>query len=692
MIYQTKVDKLVIDNTKGDYQSYVYVAPGEQGGTTGLGQLFIIVEIRSREKKIPAVLNQIVEELSEYYYHSPTKNTEAALETTCQYFNENILDITGKNLKWVKDKMSILVAAIQENKLILSNYNNIKVWMMRDNKIHDITAGQSDDRKPAGKKILSQLISGQLMHDDVLLLTNSTIFDYFSDVKIKKTISILAPTQACAFFKNTLLDYKVPVDFSTIIVKFSSFKKEIPAMAREPKKNVLEADREIEELNKAEPGIAVKIARGVNEGLKSAASSIKDKVGGLIKSRIKLKKKSKLEKPGEVEVKEEEKLIRPEDQMLGKGESWMMKFKKWKSINVVEYRLVMLIVIIGILFGGSLLLVNNRKEKQQKHEDYQELVETINDKLNSMEAALIYKDEVKAQELLSEARELLTQLPQENANQQYKYQELNESIESQVNRIYKLDKIENPEVIAMLPEGFKPTSNIYIGPGNILYLARGGEVYKVNSENQSVDKVADVQGQIKKILSFEKSRVLLVTNQNEVWLMDTSNYSTRQVSLSGIESVKDMDTYSQKLYVLDEGKNEIYKYTYSTASFGSPAAWLSEDEDLVGNEGITVDGNVWLFARDGKISKFFKGKKEVFNLRGAYEPISDQTSLYTSDELNNIYLLDKEKNRGLIANKQGKVGKQLLGDGVDKIISIMPNANETELYIMTESRVYRIEL
>ena len=239
MIYRTKVDKLTINNTRGNYQSHVYIAPSEETGSTGLGQLFIIIEARSREKKIPAILNQIVEELSEYYYHSPTKNTEAALETTCQYFNENIVDITGKNLNWIKEKMSILAATIENDKLTLSNYANIKVWLFRENKIHDVTGGQ-ESKKTSGKKILSQLVSGQLADDDVLLLTNNTIFDYFSDEKIKKTITTLAPTQACAFFKNTLLDYKVPVDFSTIIVKFSSFKKAPIKIEDKTEKNVLE--------------------------------------------------------------------------------------------------------------------------------------------------------------------------------------------------------------------------------------------------------------------------------------------------------------------------------------------------------------------------------------------------------------------------------------------------------------------
>ncbi|PIR80458.1 hypothetical protein COU24_03825, partial [Candidatus Kuenenbacteria bacterium CG10_big_fil_rev_8_21_14_0_10_39_14] len=147
-----------------------------------------------------------------------------------------------------------------------------------------------------------------------------------------------------------------------------------------------------------------------------------------------------------------------------------------------------------------------------------------------------------------------------------------------------------------------------------------------------------------------------------------------------------------KIYLLDGGNNNIYKYNYQTTSFGTPSKWLSGEDDLTGNEVIVVDGSVWLAAKDGQISKFFKGKKEVFGLKGAYEKISSQTLLVTNETSNNLYLLDRDKNRILIADKTGQVSKQLLGDELEKIVSIAPNSNERELYLMTVNKVYKIGL
>lgn len=684
MIFQTRADKLTINNTKGDYQSHVYLAQSAEAGTTGLGQLFIIVEARSREKKIPVILSQIIDELSEYYYHSPTKNTEAALETTAQYFNENIMDITGKDLRWVREKMSVLMTAIQDDKLILTNHGNVKLWLLRDNKIHDVTGGQSEEVKQNSKKILANLISGQLLNNDILLLTNNAIFDYFSDEKIRKTITSLAPTQACAFFKNTLIDYKVPVDFSSIVVKFSAFNKEQKDMRDQTAKNVLPVDNDLEKLSRAEPGLIVRLPLLVGQLLKKLRQKVTE-----LRYKIWSKKGNQIKKTPVVNSPASR------EDLKEKEKSFLGILKKLKNIGLRESRLIIFIVIIALLFGGSLLMLSNKKEQSAQVEQFQTVVDQINDKLNSVEAALIYKDEKKAEELLLEARTMLATFQGETPEQQYAYQEIKSAVEAQINKIYKLEKLENLEVVANLPANFQATSNIYLGDNNIIYLARGGEIYKANSLMKGVDKVAEIQGKIVKIIGWEKNSLLFWTEQKTIWLFDTSNNSMRKIEMSlptSASRIKDVASYGKKLYVLDEDANSIYKYAFNTTNFGGAVKWNNtNEEDLTNNLAIAVDGNVWLSASEGKISKFFKGKKEVFAINGAYEPLSDKTIIYTSEALDNLYLLDKGKNRVLITDKNGNVKRQLMGSELGEILSIAPNSNEQEFYLLSTDKIYRVK-
>jgi len=684
MIYQIKADKLVINNSKSNYKSYVYVASTEDAKLSGLGRLFIIVEIKSREKKIPAILNQIIDELSEYYYHSPTKNTGAALETTAQYFNENIVDITNKDLKWVKDKISILIAVIDKNKLVISNYNNIKLWMFRNNKIHDITANQNDDKKPIGKKILSQLISGQLNNEDILLLTNNTIFDYFSDDKIKKTINTLAPTQACAFFKNTLLDYNTNVDFSSIIIKLQTFKKEPHQIEDISHKKILTATNdEIEKINQVEPKLIKKYLIFVSFW----SSKVFINLNNFINSRL-IGNKNKHVKTKLTRKNKQNNIVEKEELKI----TLLEKIKKFKFL---KYRLTILILIIATLFISSLFMINNKKTIQEKNKHFQTTVDEIHEKINSVAEALIYKDNNRAQKLLNGSRELLTTLQVKTTEQQYTYQELKNEIEKQINKIYKLEKITSPNIIANLPNDFKTTSNLFIDNNNIIYLANNNEIYKINSKNKTVDKLATVSDKINKIFELEKNKLLLIGDGNNIWLMDTSNYSVRKIDIKGINEksqIKNIANYGKNIYVLDTGNNNIYKYKYNNSTFGKATVWLKQELDITNNNNIIVDGNVWLTDNQGKISKFFKGKKEVFDIKGAYDTIKGEIFLWTNEAVNNLYLVDKSKNRIIISDKTGKVNKQLLGDDLEEIKAIIANDNENKLYIMTNNKIYQINL
>lgn len=691
MSYQIKADKIFIENDKHSSKARLYLAPNDEALLGGLGRLFIMVEAKSREKKIPQILEQIINELSEYYYHSPTKNTEAALETTAQYFNENIVDISGKNLKWVKDKISILIAGIQDDKLILTGYNQIKLWLFRDNKIHDVTAGQNQ-YKPTGKKILSQLISGKLKSGDVLLLTNNAIFDYFSDEKIKKTVTTLAPTQACAFFKNTLLDYKINVNFATIIIKFIKRKNPVNLTAQPTQvfQQNEEIKKEIELINESWTRRLVRKAKKIfTQQLQTIKNKFNKRGRDLaVKQNLTEEKRKSVSKTTAAADK------------ATKGKiNWLKEniSAKLKTAKIAEYRLFVLIVIIAVLFSASLLIIKTKKETSQQIEKVSGLTTEINNKIDSIEAALIYKDKEKAQELLQETKQLLnslkTTIDPTNLEQQKKYEQLSKKIETQINKIYQLETLSQLPILAKFD--IQAESNIFLGPKNILYLTAQNSLYKVNSRTQALDEVAKVGQKTSKINLWEKNKLILSNEQNAIWLVDTNNYSLNKLSFNlpaNDSRVVDINSYAKKIYVLDTGTNNIYKYRYVNGSFGEPNKWLQQKADLSQGKEILVDGNVWIVNQDGSINKFFKGKQEVFSLKGLYESLGKEIKLWTADDLNFLYIIDQEKNRVIIADKDGRVKRQLLGEGLEKILSAVPNQTESELYILTTQHVYKFGL
>ncbi|OIO17383.1 hypothetical protein COT27_00775 [Candidatus Kuenenbacteria bacterium CG08_land_8_20_14_0_20_37_23] len=681
MIYKLRADKLTAQNLKNESKSTTYIASEDLSKDSNLGQLFIVAEINSKEKKVPTLLEQTVKEMSEYYYHSPTKNAESALETTCQYFNENICDITSKPQKWIKDKFHIIVVAIQDNRLVMSNLGEIKIWLFRNGKMHDLAGTQNDKNKIASKKLLSHLVSGRLENNDAIMLTTKTIFDYFTDDKIRQTITTLAPTQACAFFKNTVLDYKIPIDFNTIIVKFAEAKKiatndDMRAMsiiAQNQQKNSLKFTKKKSTLNTM-----------LSFGKQSYIKIISLFIGSIKNLKNKKTFSAISRKTADIQSAN---ITNAKDAPEG-----LIKNKKF---SLSQHRLKIAIILIVILFAASLFVVNQKKEKQTEIVNIQSKIEEINDKINTSEAALIYKDEAKAQKLILEAQTMLASLPQSTNEQIYQHQELAKTINEHINKIYNVTEIENPTAIVAFDAVSNSSSNILLAKNN-LYYASGKTIYKINHKEKTSVRVADVAYFIDQIIPFETNSLLLFNHaQNKMILFNIDNNTSRLLNFnlpSEISSNAGLGVYAKKLYLLDTGQNQIYKYNYTDGGFSSPTEWLAEKIDLSGYSSLAIDGNIWLSAKNGNIAKFFKGKQEILKITGCNQAISDNTSVYTDDTLDYIYIIDMDNNQIILTDKQGKVANNLVIKNLEKIKSAFPAPDEKIIYLLTDKNIYEINL
>jgi len=690
MSYSIKADKLGPQNKKSLMQSAIYITSEKKAKNSGLGYLFIVAEIKSKEKNVPAILEQTINELKEYYYHSPTKNAEAALETTSQYFNENICDIARKDIKWVREKFNIALAAVQEDKLVMSGLNNIQLWLFRAGKMHNINEAKEESKKKKSKKILSHIISGQLENGDAIMMTNTTLFDYFSYDKIKQTVLQLGPSQCCAFFKNTLADNKTAVDFNTIVIKFDKTKKQA-VDTTVSSNNVLSREEDQDKLKQAEKNKMIAIIAGKSKqtagkiwtGLSQAVKQRANKTKNALWRRDKKNEQAKQETETELDRTDKDKNKMPSELL--------------NQSPLAKHRLKIAIGIIAIIFAGSLFWVNNKKDIEKENMEMQTVINTINEKINASEAALIYKDENKARDLLAEANSLLMNLPQQTDEQKYNYQELKDEVEAKINKIYNIKTDNTATQVVGLEVAQNPTADI-IQIKNNLYTAKGSAIYKINPADGSETEMARVENTIDKIISFNDNLALLYAKDGgQIYLFDPNNNSTRKINieLPNAESkMVDWGTYGTRMYMLDSYDSQIYKFSYnkSSASLGSGVKWLEQEIDLSENTSISVDGNIWLGAANSEITKLFKGKKEIFKLSGLLEPISTETKINTSEQMNYLYIIDNNNKKIIIATKQGEVKSQITTENIGPVVSLTPNEGENLIYIMTDENIYQMEI
>jgi len=137
--------------------------------------------------------------------------------------------------------------------------------------------------------------------------------------------------------------------------------------------------------------------------------------------------------------------------------------------------------------------------------------------------------------------------------------------------------------------------------------------------------------------------VLAVVTRNGLLVTYSPSWDVTAVVLPGFEAWQDpraVAVYNRDLYILDAGANEIWRYQAAESSYpNTPQRYftdvLPELSDAVDMQ-IDTNGNIYVLHTGGRISKYFFGRPEPYDLQGLPQPLTRPTALFL-----NLSLFDR---------------------------------------------------
>ena len=195
------------------------------------------------------------------------------------------------------------------------------------------------------------------------------------------------------------------------------------------------------------------------------------------------------------------------------------------------------------------------------------------------------------------------------------------------------------------------------------------------------------------IVFLTKSGQLIEYIEGTISFMDTDDGVFRK----GVA----LDDWSNRIYILDDTEGQIWRYTYrgTSESFGSAEEWLSDESaDLTDGRDIAIDANVYILKANGDINKLYAGAKTEFFINNVpLNSFSDPTKIYTTDEVDQVYVLDASDSRVFVFDKDSRTGnidysKQFLFEGVGELRDFYVDNDTNKLYVLTESKIYELDL
>jgi len=731
----------------------VYISQPDSSRETLAGKLFALIEIESRKAEDLKIINFIITNLNYNYYQNEkmilrerlsnlkvehifesalaktNKKLAEFLQTERINLNSNLINITVG----VIDKDCLHFSCLGKNKALLI-YKNITVNKEQKYKLADISEqAKSEVKKQINLiKLFSNVVSGSIPPGGYFIFTNEALVEYLSNKQLINIVTTLPPASAVEQIKNILIKINDYVPFLCIIIKNTlgqdevELKKEITAASTQTSLNNLNVTEETTEKLLTPSGLInfkkwsttlIKLFEWVNlTSLKKTNNHdifLKRKPTWLSLDRIfKLLKNTFIYITNILiffykTLTNRKKIIEVYHNSRNKTSQFKKSLKIYSSKTIFWYNnltsknkiLLTSFLLILLIFTGNLLLLNFNNKASQKQELYDDLIKTIEQKQNQIDASLLYSNEVGAKKVLDEVKPLLNQFPNKTNEQKSIYEKLIAKNLQQIEKINHIIDVESPTELANfinLNSQVKPT-NIIEAKGKI-YAADAAQksIYSLEIEKKLITAITDIVLPLTKLdypTKDDKNNIYYL-NTNSIIMLNTQTEEISSLNINyknSLNQIAATSEFNNKLYLLDTKNNQIYRYNKTNEGFMNSANWITERVDLTNFISFDIDGNIYLLKNDGQVFKFLKGKKQNFNLDTIDPIITKPTKIIVSLEQKYIYLLEPVNKRLVIFDKSGKFLNQYVVNQLTDLKDFIVDEIAKKIYFLNNTSIYVVE-
>lgn len=162
----------------------------------------------------------------------------------------------------------------------------------------------------------------------------------------------------------------------------------------------------------------------------------------------------------------------------------------------------------------------------------------------------------------------------------------------------------------------------------------------------------------------------------------------------GWGTISSLVSYGGNLYLLDTAKQRIWKYVATETGFSELREYLNPDTlpDFSLATGMAIDGSVWIGTTDGKILRFTQGKENTFLPEGVEPAFGKHLSVFTSDSVKNIYVLDSDNKRVVVIDKDGAYMSQYVWEGNIVPTQMVVSEKEKKILLLMDGKIYNLEI
>lgn len=704
-----------------------------------LGRLIIISKLDSKIQT-KNLVNIINENIRSNYYANLNANIEFAIENTLIDFNNKIEDIEKiEKIKNFSDSFSSIIIIIRGNDIYFTQHGATDILLLNKGKVINI----GEDNKNNGDRIFSDIVIGKIYKNNTLLFGTKSLFNYVSIDKITNHLQNSNIENTIEFIEKSL-DAKGEVSDSVGIVivgqnkniqeqnnlpfiaKNDSILEKIEAPVEKAidqikdldKEDIIESvtpvlDKGANTINKLKDKIANYITNISNsDSIKKIWSNAKHtlKTGAVkfanfivINAKVGAKKATNALKKLPSTTVEKAKIIEEDikqepidvkiNKKIDKSKNWFKNLETSKKIFLIA------LIVLAIMLIFILRIYQINKATKTENSEYQTSVETIKSLQNEASSALMYNNVSKAQDLISEADYLISKLKTDSKTRKDTQTQLLAENKNILNKVYKTNDITNP---TLLNDFSSVQGQEKINTNKILEL--NNKLFAFDYQNKSIYSFSkdgieklNIQLDIGTILACnnvttEKNNILIVDSNKKLYLFDGTKITNIDIGdkLKNY-NIDDISSYDSNIYLVDKTNGKVLSIRKTNNKYGTPTSWLKDQFNFNTYSSISIDGYIYLASSGGTIKKYLKGYEKTFNLDTINPKLDHIDKIYTDENTDKIYILDKSQNRLLVFNKNNvSLVAQYKSTEFDNLQDFIIDTKNNKAYLLNGTKVFEV--
>jgi hypothetical protein len=362
-------------------------------------------------------------------------------------------------------------------------------------------------------------------------------------------------------------------------------------------------------------------------------------------------------------------------------------------------RIALPIIVVAVVGVITFIIISSQRQQQLQAAQLE--FQPLDNRLTEIKK-LVDQDPVEARKQTEDVIVEIEHLIEKEKNHKTTAAELTKKLQ-QTRQFY--DSISGKEEFSVLPtfydlrfvESAFLANKVDMVEDTLVFLDQGQKkVLAVNADNKQYTSLPIGDFPELKDIDLEAKNLYLLGNGISEFNMSESQPAQQlKASDDQLQNAQFIRSFNQYIYVLNPEKRNIFRYAFTDKTTLSDAAgWIKGGTSLEFDkvQSLSIDGDVWVSTKDGQIKKFTSGKQVDFTVNGLPEAFSGPITLYTNQDLNNLYVLEPGQDRLVILNKQGDFLREVKSSSLKSTTTVVANEKLKKAFAVSGALVFEIAL